>query len=268
MRLMPAYGNSDMGGDWPTATVLELQRSGVLLVEDGNHGEYRPRPDEFVDAGVAFIRAADMNGGTVQFETSSKINTRAQQRITKGIGAPGDILLSHKGTVGKIALVPADAPPFVCSPQTTFWRTLKPEALDRTYLYAFLRSPGFNAQLATRAGETDMAPYVSLTSQRGLFVAVPPIHIQRGIGRVLGALDDKIELNQRMSESLEAMARALFKSWFVDFDPVRAKTLGADSFPSMPQDVFDELPGGWVDSQIGFIPEGWVLATFRRKNEG
>src|SRR5437899_67790 len=157
-----------MAADWRTATVAELQQEGILLVEDGNHGEYRPRPDEFVDSGVAFIRAADMDAGRVLFGSASKINERARERITKGIGAPGDVLLSHKGTVGKVALVPDDAPAFVCSPQTTFWRTLDQERLDRKFLYAFLRSPGFHAQLATRAGDTDTAPYVTRTSQRRL----------------------------------------------------------------------------------------------------
>jgi type I restriction enzyme S subunit len=204
-----------------TASVFDLQREGILLVEDGNHGEYRPRSDEFVEDGVAFIRAADMEYGRVLFESAAKINERARQRITKGIGAPGDVLLSHKGTVGKVAFVPSKAPPFVCSPQTTFWRTLDENTLDRKYLYAFLRSPGFHAQLATRAGETDMAPYVSLTSQRGLSVVLPPIEEQRAIAYILGTLDDKIELNRRMNETLEAMARAIFKSWFIDFDPVR-----------------------------------------------
>ncbi|MEK6814035.1 MAG: restriction endonuclease subunit S, partial [Nitrospirota bacterium] len=210
-----------MAGEWHTATVLELQREGVLLVEDGNHGEYRPRPNEFTDTGVAFIRAADMNAGRVLFESAARINETARRRITKGIGECGDVLLSHKGTVGKVAIVAEDALPFVCSPQTTFWRTLNQDRLDRKYLYAFLRSPGFHAQLATRAGETDMAPYVSLTSQRGLSVTLPPITEQRAIAHILGTLDAKIELNRRMNETLEAMARALFKSWFVDFDPVR-----------------------------------------------
>jgi type I restriction enzyme S subunit len=81
----------------------------------------------------------------------------------------------------------------VCSPQTTFWRTRDENRLDRKYLYAFLRSPGFHAQLATRAGETDMAPYVSLTSQRGLSIIFPPIEEQRAIAQILGALDDKID---------------------------------------------------------------------------
>ena len=246
-----------MAGEWYTATVTELQRDGILLVEDGNHGEYRPRPDEFVESGVAFIRAADMDGGRVLFQSAAKINERARQRITKGIGAPGDVLLSHKGTVGKVALVPNDAPTFVCSPQTTFWRTRDERRLDRKYLYAFLRSPAFHAQLATRAGETDMAPYVSLTSQRGLSVTLPPIPEQRAIAHILGTLDDKIELNRRMNDTLEAMARALFKSWFVDFDPVRAKAEGRD--PGLPKPLADLFPARLVDSELGEIPEGWEV---------
>jgi type I restriction enzyme S subunit len=205
-----------MPDKWRNATVADLQRAGVLLVEDGNHGEYRPRPDEFVDDGVAFIRAADMDAGRVLFEKASRITEHARGRITKGIGAPGDILLSHKGTVGKVAFVSDDAPAFVCSPQTTFWRSLDPSVLDRQYLYAFLRSPAFQRQLGTRAGETDMAPYVSLTSQRGLSVTLPPTAIQRAIANILGTLDDKIELNRQINETLEAITRAVFKSWFVD----------------------------------------------------
>ncbi|MBK9472865.1 MAG: restriction endonuclease subunit S [bacterium] len=235
----------------------ELQSKGVLLVEDGNHGENRPRPDEFVDTGVAFIRAADMDAGRVLFESASGINERARTRITKGIGAPGDVLLSHKGTVGKVALVPVDAPPFVCSPQTTFWRTLDEGLLDRTYLYAFLRSPGFRRQLSSRSGETDMAPYVSLTSQRGLSVAIPPMVEQRAIAHILGTLDDKIELNRRMSETLEAMARALFRSWFVDFDPVRSKAEGRDS--GLPTHLTDLFPDSFEDSELGEIPRGWSV---------
>lgn len=255
-----------MAGEWRSSVVSDLEREGVLLVEDGNHGEYRPRPDEFVDHGVAFIRAADMNNERVLFSSAAKINERARQRITKGIGAPGDVLLSHKGTVGKIALVPDDAPPFVCSPQTTFWRSLNLDVLDRKFLYAFLRSPAFRDQLATRAGETDMAPYVSLTSQRGLSVVLPRIEEQRAIAHILGTLDDKIELNRRMNETLEAIARAIFKSWFVDFDPVRAKASG-----EAPESICRRLgltpellalfPDRFQNSELGEISEGWEVKS-------
>lgn len=245
-----------MAGEWRSATVAELQRDGILRVEDGNHGEYRPRKDEFVSSGVAFIRAADMDGGMVLFDSAAKINDVARQRITKGIGAPGDILLSHKGTVGKLGIVPEEAPAFVCSPQTTFWRTLDTNSLDRKYLYAFLRSPEFKAQLATRAGETDMAPYVSLTSQRGFSVTLPPLAEQRAIAHILGTLDDKIELNRRRNQTLEAMARALFKDWFVDFGPVRAKMEGRH--PYLPADLWQLFPDHLDDK--GKL-EGWRRST-------
>jgi type I restriction enzyme S subunit len=246
-----------MVGEWRTSVVADLQRQKILLVEDGNHGEYRPRPDEFVDRGVAFIRAADMDNGRVLFDSASKINEKSRQRITKGIGAPGDVLLSHKGTVGKVAIVPDDAPPFVCSPQTTFWRVMNSDVLDRKFLYTFLRSSAFYAQLASRAGETDMAPYVSLTSQRGLAVLLPPIDEQRAIAHIIGTLDDKIELNRRMNETLEGIARAIFKSWFVDFDPVRAKAEGRE--PGLPNHIADLFPDSFVDSVLGEIPKGWDI---------
>jgi len=249
-----------MGVKWTTRTVLELQQAGVLLVEDGNHGEYRPRSEEFVDSGVAFIRAADMSEGRVLFASASKINAVARQRITKGIGAPGDVLLSHKGTVGKVALVPEDAPEFVCSPQTTFWRSLKADVLDRRYLHALLRSRGFHAQLGTRSGETDMAPYVSLTSQRGLVVSFPPISEQRAIANILGTLDDKIELNRKMHQTLEEMVRALFESWFVDFDPVRAKAAGKKPY-GMADATAALFPDSFENSELGEIPNGWRVTT-------
>jgi type I restriction enzyme S subunit len=83
----------------------------------------------------------------------------------------------------------------------------------------------------------------------------PPLIEQRAIAHILGTLDDKVELNQRMNETLEAMARALFKSWFVDFDPVRAKVEGRD--PGLPQPLADLFPDSFEDSELGEIPRGW-----------
>jgi hypothetical protein len=101
-----------------------------------------------------------------------------------------------------------------------------------------------------------MAPYLSLIDQKRLRICVPPIEVQRAIASVLGALDDKIELNRRMNETLEAMARALFKSWFIDFDPVRAKAEGRD--PGLPASIADRFPVRFVDTEIGEVPEGWA----------
>jgi len=90
-------------------------------------------------------------------------------------------------------------------------------------------------------------------------MAVPPADEQRAIAGVLGALDDKIEQNRRTAWALEQLARAIFRAWFVDFLPVKAKAEGRTSFPSMPQAVFDALPTRFVDTEIGPVPEGWEM---------
>jgi len=98
-----------------------------------------------------------------------------------------------------------------------------------------------------------------------LLVPIPPLPEQRAIAHILGTLDDKIELNRRMSETLEQMARALFKTWFVDFEPVRAKMEGrwqrGQSLPGLPAHLYDLFPDRLVDSELGEIPEGWEVDT-------
>ena len=245
-----------MSSEWPRYSVFQLQAEKKLLVEDGNHGEYRPRPNEFQDRGVSFIRAADMSDGRVLFNSAQCINELARSRIRKGIGLPGDVLLSHKGTVGKVAYAPAGCPDFVCSPQTTFWRVMDERVLDRRFLFAYMQSADFKAQLASRKGETDMADYVSLTAQRQLQIPVPGILLQREIGKVFSVLNDRITLLRETNATLEAIAQALFKSWFVDFDPVRAKAEGRqpDGMDAATAALF---PDSFEESELGLMPKGW-----------
>lgn len=198
--------------DWRTATVAELESERALLVQDGNHGNDRPRPDEFVIEGVPFIRAADMDGGRVLFEQASRVNEVARNRIRKGHGRAGDTLLSHKGTVGKIAYVPEGSEEFVCSPQTTFWRATDSDVIEPRYIPYLLRSPKLTAQLDSAKSATDMAPYVSLTQQRQLVVDLPPLPEQRAIAEVLGAFDDKIASNTTLAASAWSLMGTEFRA--------------------------------------------------------
>ena len=110
------------------------------------------------------------------------------------------------------------------------------------------------------AGDPTGVPYIKPLTSRDVRLRFPSaIAEQRAIAHILGTLDDKIELNRRMNETLEAMARALFKSWFVDFDPVRAKAEGRD--PGLPKPLADLFPARLVDSELGEIPEGWEVVT-------
>jgi type I restriction enzyme S subunit len=104
--------------------------------------------------------------------------------------------------------------------------------------------------------QTDMADYVSLGDQRRMWITVPEMGKQRSIATNLGALDDKIALNRQMNQTLEQIAAALFRSWFVDFDPVRAKAVGRQP-EGMDAETAALFPDRLVESEIGEIPEGW-----------
>ena len=101
-------------------------------------------------------------------------------------------------------------------------------------------------------------PKLTQRNMNQILLTVPPLPEQRRIARILGTLDDKIELNRRKNRTLEAMARAIFQDWFVDFGPTRAKMEGQE--PYMPPELWDLFPDELVDSELGEIPEGWTVA--------
>ena len=135
------------------------------------------------------------------------------------------------------------------------------EAFAR-YIYYLLCSTEYRSEvLASATGTT--VKHTSPERIKQFRFILPPLSEQRAIAHILGALDDKIELNRRMNETLEAMARALFKSWFVDFEPVRAKMEGrwrrGESLPGLPAEHYDLFPDRLVDSELGEVPEGWEV---------
>lgn len=125
---------------------------------------------------------------------------------------------------------------------------------DARFLFYLLGTLDLNSW---RAGSGQ--PLLNQDILRRIPASVPQPDEQRAIADVLCALDDKIEQNRRTAQALERLARAIFRAWFVDFEPVKAKAAGATHFPSMPQAVFDALPKGFVDSEIGPVPEGWEV---------
>ena len=134
--------------------------------------------------------------------------------------------------------------------------------VDARYLYYVMCSSEYRHEvLASATGTT--VKHTSPDRIKQFRFSLPPLAEQCAIAHVLGTLDDKIELNRRMNETLEEMARALFKSWFVDLDPVRAKMEGhwhpGESLPGLPADLYDLFPDRLVDSELGDIPEGWEV---------
>ena len=162
------------------------------------------------------------------------------------VGGPG-VVIGRSGSLGGGQFIEGDFWPL----NTTLWvRDYKGN--DVRFCYYLLKSIDFT-QFNVGSG----VPTLNRNHVHPLPVSLPPLAEQRAIAHILGTLDDKIELNRRMNGTLEEMARAIFKDWFIDFGPTRAKMEGRQ--PYLPAEVWDLFPDSFVDSELGPIPEGWEL---------
>jgi type I restriction enzyme, S subunit len=254
--------------DLRISTVKQLVEEEIIFVEDGNHGGNRPLKHEFVLDGIPFVRIPDLKNGKVDLDNCDRINETAFNRIRKGIGQGGDIVLTHRATVGKIAITNINDPVFVTNPGTTVWRSTNPEILDRFYLYYFMQSSIFMEQLSAQVGNNSTFDYVSLTQQRDLLIAFPTIQKQHVIVHHLIMLDKKIRQNQQMIKTLEEIIKSIFKSWFIDFDGViefEDSELGKIPKSSKIKKLgdFAEINNGFVFKSGDFVDDGVFLLRTR-----
>jgi type I restriction enzyme S subunit len=207
-------------------------------------------------AGPYIARSQDIRSGVFRIEEAGRVSEDVyRERTVRAEPRHGDLLYSREGTYFGIA---AEVPPGirVCLGQRMV--LLRPNSsVDPRFLLYWLNSPSMAVHIHGYRDGT-VAERLNLPMIRQLPIPLPPLPEQRAIAHILGTLDDKIELNRRMSETLEAIARALFKSWFVDFDPVRAKAEGRD--PGLPPHLADLFPDSFEDSELGEIPAGWRAA--------
>jgi type I restriction enzyme S subunit len=236
-----------MAGEWSDKPLLEL----CSYINRGSAPAY-------IEAGGVLV----LNQKCVRDQRVSFLEARRTDQERKPVIGDRmlqllDILVNSTGvgTLGRVAQLVALPEPATVDSHVTIVRP-DPAAVDPRYL-------GFAVRLYEReiealaegsTGQTELS-----RARLGAFqVPLAPEKEQRAIAHILGTLDDKIELNRRMNETLEAMARALFKSWFVDFDPVRAKAAGRD--PGLPKPLADLFPDSFDDSELREIPKGWKVA--------
>ncbi len=192
--------------------------------------------------GVDITKAAQ-HAGNVPVISSGGVSSFHDMPAATGPG----VVLGRKGVVGSVYYVASDYWPH----DTTLW-VKDFHGNDPRFVYYFFR------WMAPRLARMDVGsanPTLNRNHVHPIEIRWPVVAQQRAIAHILGTLDDKIELNRRMNETLEAIARALFKSWFVDFDPVRAKAEGRD--PDLPAHLADLFPDSFEESELGKIPTGW-----------
>jgi type I restriction enzyme S subunit len=242
-----------MAGELKCYDVADLIRDGTLIINDG----YRAKNSELSNVGIPFARGGNINDG-FQFKDADHVPPETLARVGLKRSRAGDVVFTSKGTVGRFAFVRENTPEFVYSPQLCYWRSCDVLRIDPRWLFYWMNSREFFLQFKGVSGQTDMAEYVSLGDQRAMKISLPLLATQRAIAHALGTLDDLIELNRETNEILEEMARALFKSWFVDFDPVRAKLEGRPP-AGMDAATAALFSDHFQDSELGQIPKGWEV---------
>ena len=183
---------------------------------DGNHGSIHPKSSDYVSEGVPFIMANDLVNGVADLINCSFISEKQAKTLKKGFAHPNDVLLTHKATIGRTAIVPNKYETIILTPQVTYYRVLK--GIDNRYLKYYFDSDFFQSTLRNWAGSGSIRAYIGITAQRKLPIILPPLNVQTKIATVLSLLDEKISLNIAINENLEQQAQAIFKSWFVDFE--------------------------------------------------
>lgn len=213
--------------------------------------QYRDRPDY-----ALLVRLVDYRNGWTGEHVY--VDRDAYEFLSKSSLQPGDVVISNVGAnAGTVFQVPDLGIPMTLGPNAVVLKTDGYKTTSRDYLYYYFLSPIGQHQIQTILTGSAQ-PKFNKTDLRNLRMHFPVLAKQQVIAGILGALDDKVELNRRMNQTLEGMAQALFKSWFVDFDPVRAKAAGEQP-PGLAPHIADLFPDEFEESELGEIPKGWEV---------
>lgn len=230
------------------------------------------KAENFVRAGVPVIKGGNL-GGTYLSETSFDFLTQEKaSELASSKAGRLDIVVTHRGTLGQVGLIPESSKyeQYVVS-QSQLKMSFDTEKVDPYYVYYFLRSPLGQSRLLANTSQVGVPAIAqALTTIRQLQIPLPPRDSQTEITATLRALDDRISLLRETNATLEAIAQALFKSWFVDFDPVRAKMEGRAP-EGMDEATAALFPDSFEETELGVVPRGWKigkLASLMRLHKG
>ena len=225
-------------------------------IQTGPFGSQLHKRD-YVSDGTPIVTVEHLGENRLVHRNLPRVSDKDRDRLSKYRLKAGDIVFSRVGSVDRRALVRQEEEGWLFSGRCLRVRG-DPDQIDRTFLSYFFGLKAFREHIRSIAVGATM-PSLNTRLLSNIVVPHPPLSEQHAIAQVLATLDDKIELNRRMNATLEAMAQALFKSWLIDFDPVRAKMEGRDT--GLPKDIADLFPDRLVDSEMGEIPMGWTVRS-------
>ena len=214
----------------------------------------------WTDSGYIVIRNQHIKNGRLDLSTPSFTDAEHfAHRIRRAKPAAGDIIFTREAPMGEVCLVPPGLE--CCVGQRQVLLRPDPSVVDGRFLLFALQSPQVQHEIAWNEGTGSTVSNVRIPVLEALRSPAPPLETQREIGVVLGTLDDSIDLLRQTNATLESIAQALFKSWFIDFDPVRAKAEGREP-EGMDAATAALFPSEFEESELGLIPKGWSMRPF------
>ena len=238
-------------GEWSTRTLAE---AGVVLL-DCVH-----KTPPATDGGLPYVAIPEMKSGRLDLDAARRIShDHFVEWTRKAAPQSHDIVLSRRCNPGETAYVPPTNTEFALGQNLVLLRA-DGSCVYPPFLRWLARSPAWWEQIRIFLNVGAVFDSLKCGDIPNFELPIPPLDDQRCIAHILGTLDDKVELNRRMNETLEATARAIFKSWFVDFAPVRAKMDGRQP-PGMDADTAALFPDSFEESELGEIPAGWQVGS-------
>ena len=250
----------------------------------------RMKSDTYVESGVPVIRGTNLTGSKKFSGDWVFITEKLAKQLENCCVSNGDLVFPHRGSIGEVGLVDNQFPQYMMSSSLMKLRC-NPNIADSEFIYYFFKSHQGRYELLKNASQVG-TPGIGqpLTSLKNIEIKLPSLREQRKIVKILSDLDEKIHLNNQINQTLESIAQALFKSWFIDFDPVRAKIAakqeGKDpelaamcvisgkseaELRQMAKEDFAELqataalfPDELVESELGGVPKGWEISKISK----
>jgi type I restriction enzyme S subunit len=244
--------------EWREVRVEEIASTERNALVGGPFGSNLVSND-YVSSGVPVIRGQNMGTGRWVGGDFAFVSEEKAQELSANTARPGDLVFTQRGTLGQVSLIKKEGYLEYIVSQSQMKLTPHKEKADSVFLYYLFSSEQQQNYIRANAIQTGV-PHTNLGFLRKTPLFLPPLPIQRQIAAILSAFDDKIELNRQMNRTLEQMARALFQSWFVDFDPVRAKMRGEEP-QGMDAATAALFPDEVVEVEGREVPKGWRVGS-------
>lgn len=196
---------------WEEMTLgAAVQKNIITDIQDGNHGTQHPKASDYVKDGIPFVMASNLKGGVIDVGNANKIPREIYDNLRIGFAKTGDVLLTHKATIGLVAIVNEDTPEVMCTPQVTYYRIGSKDKLRSRFLFYWFQSDQFQNEMVRLSGQSTR-DYIGITAQKTLLVRIPPMGEQVEIIKILESIDHNLFMKKHSLRQTQSLKKSLMQ---------------------------------------------------------